>query len=128
MTLNFNQISLLLECFNGMQDQKMPFKLSLILAKNNAILKQETDFYVEREREFARKFLEQDENGMFVQTSENVFKIKEGMEEECKAAREDLDSFEVDLDLRKIPVSLIENMEFTPKQLEGLELIIDEEA
>ena len=65
---------------------------------------------------------------MFVQTSENVFKIKEGMEEECKAAREDLDSFEVDLDLRKIPVSLIENMEFTPKQLEGLELIIDEEA
>ena len=128
MTLNFNQISTLLDACTEMQDQKMPFKLSLILAKNNALLKHETEFYVEREREFATKYLEQDENGQFVQTSENVFKIKEGLEEECRQARIDLDSFTTDLDLRKIPLSLVENMEFTPKQLEALEVLIDEEA
>jgi hypothetical protein len=128
MTLNFNQISNLLDCCTEMQDQKMPFKLSLILAKNTAVLKQETEFYVEREREFAQKFLEQDENGQFVQTSENVFKIKDGMEDECRVARQDLDAFTSDIELRKIPIALIEDMEFTPKQLEALELIIDEEA
>lgn len=128
MTLNFNQISNLLDCCTEMQDQKMPFKLSLILAKNTAVLKQETEFYVEREREFAQKFLEQDENGQFVQTSENVFKIKDGMEDECRVARQDLDAFTSEVELRKIPISLIENMEFTPKQLEALELVIDEEA
>lgn len=128
MTLNFTQISSLLDVCTDMQDQKMPFKLSLILAKNNALLKQETEFYVEREREFAQKYLETDENGQFVQTSENVFKIKEGLENECREARIALDGFTVDLDLRKIPLSLVEDMEFTPKQLEALELIIDEEA
>ena len=128
MTLNFNQISNLLDCCTEMQDQKMPFKLSLILAKNNALLKQETEFYIEREREFATKYLEQDDNGQFVQTADNVFKIKDGMEDECRVARQDLDAFTVDLDLRKIPLSLVENVEFTPKQLEALELILDEEA
>lgn len=128
MNLNFNQISTLADCCTEMQDQKMPFKLSLILAKNSAMLKQEVEFYIDREREFAMKFLETDENGQFVQTSDNVFKIKDGMEEECRVARTDLDNFTVDLELRKIPMSLIENMEFTPKQLEALELLIDEEA
>ena len=128
MTLNFNQISMLTDCINEMQETKMPFKLSLILAKNSALLKQETEFYIERERDFASKYLEADENGQFIQTAENVFKIKEGMEAECREAREELDAFTVDIELRKIPVSLIENMDFTPKQIEALELIIDEEG
>lgn len=128
MTLTFNQISMIADCINSMQNNKLPFKLSLILAKDNAILKQETEFYIEREREFANKFLVQDENGQFVQTAENVFKIKEGMEEECREARVALDGFTTEVELRKIPMSLIESMEFTPKQMEALELLIDEEA
>jgi hypothetical protein len=128
MTLTFNQISMIADCINSMQNNKLPFKLSLILAKDNAILKQETEFYIEREREFANKFLVQDENGQFVQTAENVFKIKEGMEEECREARVALDGFTTEVELRRIPMSLIESMEFTPKQMEALELLIDEEA
>lgn len=128
MTLNFQQISLLNECMTSMQETKLPFKLSLILAKNMAILKQETDFYVEREREFAQKYLEMNEDGTFVQTSENVFQIKKGMEEECREARIALDGFTTEVELRKIPMSLVESMEFTPKQMEALEILIDEEA
>ena len=128
MTLTFNQISSLNDCMTSMQETKLPFKLSLILAKNMAILKQEIEFYVEREREFATKYLEQDENGNFVQTQENVFKIKDGMEEECREARVALDGFTTDIELRTIPLSLIETLEFTPKQLEALEKLIDEEA
>lgn len=128
MTLTFNQISALNDCMTSMQDSKLPFKLSLIIAKNMALLKQEIEFYIEREREFATKYLEQDENGQFVQTSENVFKIKDGMEDECREARIALDGFTVEVELRKIPISMVEDREFTPKQLEALELIIDEEA
>lgn len=127
MVLNFNQISELSQAITEMQDQKLPFKLSLILAKNSAALKKETDFYIEQERKFATDYLEQDENGQFVQTAENVFKIKEGMEDECRKAREELDAFTTDVELRTIPVSLLENLELTPKQVEALELIIEEE-
>lgn len=127
MTLNFIQISELINVFETLKDMKMPFKLSLILAKNIAMLEKEYEFYVEREREFAFKYLQTDENGQFIQEQENVFKIKEGLEQECQEARMELNKFESEVALRKIPVSLIENMEFTPNQLAILEILIEEE-
>lgn len=128
MTLNFTQLQSLLEVINEIQDTKMPFKLSMIFAKNIGLLKKEEEFYIEQERQFAQKFLQFDaEKQEFVQQAPNVFAINEGMEEECRVAREELNNFTVDVELRKIPMSLIENMEFTPKQLSALELIIEEE-
>ena len=127
MTLNFNQITEMLAACNDLKDTKMPFKLSLILAKNIAALEAEQNFYIEREREFAFKFLETDENGQFVQQGENAFKIKTGMEEECMEARKELNNFESDVNLRVIPMSLVEDMEFTPVQLAALEMLIEEE-
>lgn len=127
MTLNFIQISELINVFETLKDMKMPFKLSLILAKNIAMLEKEYEFYIEREREFAFKYLQTDEKGQFIQEQENVFKIKEGLEQECQEARMELNKFESEVALRKIPVSLIENMEFTPNQLAVLEVLIEEE-
>lgn len=127
MTLTFNQISNLSAAIDELQEMKLPFKLSLILAKNSAALKKETEFYIDQERKFAQDYLEQDENGQFVQTAENVFKIKEGLEEECRKARAELDAFTSEVDLRTIPVSLIENLELTPKQVEAFEVILEEE-
>ena len=127
MTLNFIQISELINVFETLKDMKMPFKLSLILAKNIAMLEKEYEFYIDRERDFALKYLQTDENGQFIQEKENVFKIKEGLEQECKEARMELNKFESEVALRKIPVSLIENMEFTPNQLAVLEILIEEE-
>lgn len=127
MTLNFIQISELIDVFETLKDMKMPFKLSLILAKNIAMLEKEYDFYIEREREFAMKYLATDENGQFIKQDENTFKIKDGLKEECIEARTELNNFESEVNLRMIPVSLIENMEFTPKQLTALQMLIEEE-
>lgn len=128
MTLNFNQLSELIAVTTELQDTKMPFKLSLMLAKNLNLLKKEEEFYIEQERQFAQKYLEFDaEKQEFVQTAQNVFKIKDGLEEECREAREALNNFTTEIELRMIPLSMIENMEFTPKQLAALEMIIEEE-
>lgn len=128
MTLNFNQISELISVMTELQDTKMPFKLSLMLAKNLNLLKKEEEFYIEQEREFAQKYLEFDaEKQEFVQTAQNVFKIKDGLEDECREAREALNNFTTDVELRMIPLAMIEDMEFTPKQLAALEMIIEEE-
>ena len=128
MTLNFNQISELISVMTELQDTKMPFKLSLMLAKNLNLLKKEEEFYIEQERQFAQKYLEFDaEKQEFVQTAQNVFKIKDGLEDECREAREALNNFTTDVELRMIPLAMIEDMEFTPKQLAALEMIIEEE-
>lgn len=127
MTLNFMQITELLNAHTELKETKMPFKLSLILAKNIGALESEQNFFIEREREFAMKYLDTDENGQFIMQGENAFKIKDGMEQECMEARMELNNFESDIVLRMIPVNLIENMEFTPKQLSALEMLIEEE-
>lgn len=127
MTLNFAQVTNLNDALNEMKDQTLPFKLSLIIAKNMGALSKEIEFFVEQERKFANDYLQRNEDGTFVMEGEGVFKIIEGKEEECRNAREELDKFTVDVDLRKIPVSLVENMELTPKQVGALELIIEEE-
>lgn len=128
MELNFKQMNDLIEVFTDLQTKSLPFKLSLILAKDMNLLNKEIEFYIEQEKKFAEKYLETDENGNFIQERENVFKIKDNLVEECRAAREELNNFTTDVDLRLIPMSLLETLEFTPKQLTALEIIIDEEA
>ena len=57
-----------------------------------------------------------------------MFRIQEGKQEECIKAREALDNFEADFDIRMIPISMLENLEFTPAQLMAIEFMIDEES
>ena len=127
MTLNYVQISNLISVCDELKDTKMPFKLSLLLAKNSNMLKAEQQFFIEREREFATKYLQTDKHGQFVREGENIFKIKPGLEKECQEARNELNQFTTDVQLREIPLSLVENMEFTPNQLSVLESLIKEE-
>ena len=127
MELNFQQINSLSEALNELKDKTLPFKLSLIIAKDTALLAKEIEFYIEQERKFAMEYLQINEDGTFVQEREGVFKIKEGKEEECRTAREELDKFTTNLDLRTIPMALVEDLELTPKQVGALEIIIEEE-
>ena len=127
MKLNFIEVTDMLSVYEELKEIKMPFKLSLILAKNISMLKEEQNFYIEREREFATKYLDTDENGYFIQQDNNSFKIKDGLVEECMEARKELNNFEVEVNLRTIPIHLFENMEFTPKQLNALAMLIEEE-
>lgn len=128
MKINFSTLQELAQVFSELQEIKVPFKLGLILAKNISLLKKEEEFYIEQERDFARKYLEvNEETGEFVQQGEGVFKIKEGLEAECRSAREALNNFETEVELRTIPVSIMETMEFTPKQLAALEPLLNEE-
>ena len=128
MTLKFTEIINMLETCKTLKETKMPFKLGIILAKNIKALEIEYDFYVEREREFAMKYLEIDEEtGEFAQIENGVFKIKEDLIEECRLARIELNNFEVDVNLIKIPAALLENMDFTLDELLGIEMLIEEE-
>lgn len=129
MKLNYNQVEGLYQTLTTLKNSKMSFKLGLIIAKNLALIEPERQFYFEKEREFVTTYLVFDEEtGGLKEQAPGVYQIKEGMQDECHEARKALDSFEIELDLRKIPLSLIEDMEFTPEQIGALECLIDEEG
>ena len=107
---------------------KLPFKVSLIISRNLKILQKESEFYIEQEQAFVRDYLEFDsETGELIQTEPGVFKIQDGKVEECYKARQDLDNFEVEVELKKIPLSALENIDFTPAQLMAIEFMIEED-
>lgn len=128
MTLNYTQISSILAALKELQEMKMSFKLGLIIAKNIEMLEKEEAFYISQEQNFALKYLARDEEtGEFVQKQPGMFEIIPELLEECQEARKALDEFTAEVELKMIPVSLIENFDFTPAQVKGLSLIIDEE-
>lgn len=128
MTLNNSQVVSLLGALKELQETKLPFRISMVFAKNIKLLEAENDFFANQEREFAMKYLEVDpETQQFIETQPNVFKIKEDMLDECREAREALDAFTCEVDLKKLKMEDFEKFEVTPKQAAALELIIEEE-
>lgn len=107
---------------------KLPFKASLIISRNIKVLQKESEFYIEQEQNFVRDYLEIDtETGMLVQNEPGVFKIQDGKIEECYKARLDLDAFEVEVDIKKLPINILENIELTPVQLMAIEFMIEDD-
>lgn len=128
MTMTYNTLYSIQSELEALASKTLPFKLSIIIAKNLSAIKKEVDFYTEQERAFAAKFLEVDENGAYVQEGEGVFRIKEGLYDECRQARADLDNFQFEIDLIKLPIALLEKIsDIAPNTLIALESIIEEE-
>ena len=127
MKITYSKMEKLISGIQGIQNEKMSFRLSMIFAKNLANLKKEEEFYFEQERKFAQDYLVFNDDGTLATTGQNMFKVKEGKEKECAEARKAIDTFEVDVDLRKVPVADIEGLEFTPAQLTDLMDLIEEE-
>lgn len=111
-----------------LSEQKLPFKLSLLVSRNLAALQKEYDFYMEQERKFVLEYLIIDQDsGEIKQIQPGVFAIQDGKYEECMKAREALDNFIVNIEIRKIPISMLEPFEFTPAQLLAIDFMIEEE-
>lgn len=111
-----------------LSEQKLPFKLSLLVSRNLAALQKEYDFYMEQERKFVLEYLIIDQDsGEIKQIQPGVFAIQDGKYEECMKAREALDNFVINIEIRKIPISMLEPFEFTPAQLLAIDFMIEEE-
>ena len=110
-----------------LSEQKLPFKLSLLVSRNLAALQKEYDFYMEQERKFVLEYLIIDQDsGEIKQIQPGVFAIQDGKYEECMKAREALDNFIINIEIRKIPISMLEPFEFTPAQLLAIDFMIEE--
>ena len=128
MKLNFAKLSEAYSAVKEISEQKLPFRLSLLMSRNLAALQKEYDFYIEQERKFIVEYLIiNQETGEIEQSQPGLFRIQEGKQDECIKARQALDNFEAEFDIRKIPISMLENFEFTPAQLLAIDFMIEEE-
>lgn len=127
MKLNFKQISEAYTAIQNLSENKLPFKLSFLLSRNLLSLKKEFDFYIIQERNFIVDYLVLDNNGQALRNEDGSFQIQEGKYEECLKARQVLDSFESEVEISKLPISLLEPLEITPTDLAAINFMIEEE-
>lgn len=128
--LNLKHIVNFLNLYEDLKKEKLPFKLSLILAKNNQIIEKEYDFYLEQRDQLMDKYFVLDEaSGAYITLNKEktIFKIKDGLDQECHDAFKELEEFEVQVDLRTIPSSMLENLNFTLEHVEALSMLLEEE-
>lgn len=126
MKLNLVKVADAVEALEKLKDEKIPFRASMILARNLNTLKKTRDFLVEQEQRFALEYLEVDEEtGRLIQTEPGVFKIKEGKVEECSEARKALDEYEEEVEIKMIKASELEKIDFAPADLAAIEFMID---
>lgn len=59
--------------------------------------------------------------------NENGWQIKEEFRAEFVSQKQELFSIENEIDLEMIPISMIEQLEFTPSEFEGIEFMIQED-
>lgn len=128
MQLKLMQAANAHEAIKDLAEKKLPFKLSLLISRNLAALEKEYEFYLEQERKFVLEYLVVDpKTGLIEQSQEGFFRIQDGKSEECAKARKALDDFMIDIEIQKIPISMLESFEFTPAQLLAIDFMIEEE-
>lgn len=128
--LKLKEIVNFLNLYEDLKKEKLPFKLSFILAKNNQIIEKEYDFYLEQRNQLMDKYFVVDEaTGRYITLNkeQTIFKIKDGLDKECHEAFAELEEFDVQVDLRTIPESMLENLNFTLENVEVLSMLLEEE-
>lgn len=100
----------------------LPLKGAYKLNKIKKAVETEGEYYVEKFQEIVNQYAKKDENDKFVFSEDgNQIMIKDGMNEECNQALEDLQNLEVQIENYGLSLAdLGDDVECTPDELEAL--------
>ena len=133
MTLTYNQIITTYNSLSELSEEPMNYSSALRISRNLSELEKHVMDYENERRKLLDKYLEVDEEGMYIPVlDENGkqtgrYKIKPDVSEEFQNDIVTLDSFEVDTTIYNLTSDDFKDVKLTPKQMMGLEPIIEEE-
>lgn len=99
-----------------------PVKINFFIQKNKKVLKELCDIIDVSKQSIAQQY------GVMDSEDVNLFHIKPENIEIAQKELNDLMNIEHDLNIMMISLKDIENLEFTPNQMEAIMFMIDEEA
>ena len=107
--------------YDKIKTQTMPLAAAYKLAKIYKLTKEDEAFYQEKLREILFKYGELDENGNLIPVDNGKgIKIKAGCQEDCLKAVDELQAIESTIDFEPLDISIFDNIEVTPSDLEGI--------
>ena len=127
MKITFPQVQTFINSYEEIKDNKMPLPLAFALSQ---IAKQSGDclnFYQEQYNIYLEQYAEKDEEGYKLTENKKGIVLKKETINEAREKFKELDNWEFDIDIKKIPLSSFEKLELSPTDLMGFLPFIDEE-
>ena len=107
-----------------MSKEKWPYQVALAIVKVKRAVKDEVDFFVEKERELVAEYAAQDEKGNIRLTKAGTFVFKDPSQGPVyEAARRELGATEIDLQQKVLRVRA--PAEIKPEYIEALEGFVE---
>ena len=127
MKITFPQVQTFINSYEEIKDNKMPLPLAFALSR---IAKQSGDclnFYQEQYNIYLEQYAEKNEEGYKLTENKKGIVLKKETINEAREKFKELDNWEFDIDIKKIPLSFFEKLELSPTDLMGFLPFIDEE-
>lgn len=120
-TITMQQVIDFREAAEKFKEKSLPLQGAYKLMKISNALNKETDFYGEKFQEILNTYGAKDEEGNFKFSEDGTqIIIKDGQEDECNKALENLLEMEVTVDNLNFEIDNLGEIECAPEELEGL--------
>lgn len=105
--------------------RKLPVKVSYAIAKNIDKVERELKIYNQEREKIIKEYCLRDANGSLKITDGN-YDIDPARSKDFSKEINDLEAIEVELDVHKFNISLLESFEMTPDELINIDFMIEE--
>lgn len=121
MQLKMQEITNFSSFYNTVKNQKLSMKTAYKLAQLARAIETEMEFYREKLQTIIHAYGQIDENGQPIPTDDGAgIKLRPGTEQECFAAMNDLQNFEVTLPDISFTLEDFNNVELTVTEMDAL--------
>lgn len=133
MELTYKQIISTYSSLKELYELPMDYSSALRISRNIAELEKHVMGFEEERRKLLDKYLETDDEGMYVPIFDEQgrptgeYKIKQGCYDQFRTDISTLEDFEVDVTIYTLTPEDFSDVKLTPKQVMGLEVIIEDE-
>ena len=114
------------EIFRELSAKALPVKTAFKIARLIRELDKENTTFDESRRQIIEKYAERDENGRIKQTPEGNIQLQQDKIEECNNELVELLNTTIEINVDKISIDALGDIELTPVQIINLEAFIEE--
>lgn len=114
------------EIFRELSTKSLPVKTAFKVARLIRELDKENTTFDESRRQIIEKYAERDENGIIKQTAEGNIQLQQDKIEECNNELVELLNTTIEINVDKISIDALGDIQITPAQMINLEAFIEE--
>lgn len=114
------------EIFRELSTKVLPVKTAFKVARLIRELDKENITFDESRRKIIEKYAERDDNGVIKQTPEGNIQLQQDKIEECNNELVELLNTTIEINVDKINIDALSDIELTPAQMINLEAFIEE--